>query len=106
MAALREVIDIPIDLYVEAPDGLGGFIRYYELPELIRVAAPIHLKFGLRNASNIYPSGMHLESVAQAQGREKVRRATIALELLEQSGVSFAISLPGATGLGVPVPIS
>ncbi|MCO6452879.1 MAG: hypothetical protein J5I90_19000 [Caldilineales bacterium] len=103
LAALRQVIDIPIDLYVEAPDGLGGFIRYYELPNIIRVSAPIHLKFGLRNAANIYPSGLHLDNVAQAQGREKVRRAAIALELMAKSGETFQTSKPGAAGLGIPV---
>src|SRR5713101_3904031 len=54
-------IRTPIDFYVEAPDNIGGFLRYYDIPELIRVAAPIYLKFGLRNAPDVYPSGTHLE---------------------------------------------
>src|SRR5579859_7641491 len=82
LAAIRQVISIPIDLYIEGPDGLGGFTRYYELPEIIRVGAPIYLKFGLRNAPNIYPSGAHLEQAAIQTGRERVRRASIGLELL------------------------
>jgi hypothetical protein len=41
LAALRQVIAIPIDLYIEGPDGLGGFTRYYELPEIIRIGAPL-----------------------------------------------------------------
>src|SRR5262249_8811500 len=49
LAAFRAVLSAPLDLYIESPDGLGGFIRYPELPEIVRVAAPIHLKFGLRN---------------------------------------------------------
>ena len=55
---------MPIDFYVEAPDNIGGFIRYYEIPELIRVAAPIYLKFGLRNSPDIYPCGTHIENTA------------------------------------------
>ena len=35
LAALRLVVSIPIDLYIEGPDGLGGFTRYYELPEIL-----------------------------------------------------------------------
>jgi len=41
IAAIRAAIDAPIDFYVEAPDNIGGFVRYYEIPELIRVASPI-----------------------------------------------------------------
>ncbi len=103
LAALRQVISIPIDLYIEGPDGLGGFTRYYELPEILRVASPLYLKFGLRNAPNIYPSGLHLENAAIATGRERVRRAAIAMELLARSGAEFAISAAGASDLGIPV---
>ncbi len=82
LAALRQVISIPIDLYIESPDGLGGFTRYHEIAEIVRVAAPIYLKFGLRNAPNIYPSGIHLEHVALQTARERVRRAALGLEML------------------------
>src|SRR5436305_14449263 len=66
IAAIRAAIKAPIDFYVEAPDNIGGFIRYYEIPELIRVAAPIYLKFGLRNSPSIYPCGPHSENTALA----------------------------------------
>ena len=92
-----------MDLYIEGPDGLGGFMRYYEVPELVRVGAPLYLKFGLRNAPNIYPSGLHLQAAAVATGRERVRRAAIALELLARSGAEYRTSERGAVGLGVPV---
>jgi hypothetical protein len=104
IAAVRAAVDAPIDLYVEAPDDQGGFVRYPELPELIRVAAPLYVKLGLRNAPNIYPSGGHLEATAIALGRERVHRARLALELLERSGVSVETSAPSAEGLAVPVP--
>ena len=103
LAAMRQVLSIPIDLYIEGPDGLGGFTRYYELPEIIRIGAPVYLKFGLRNAPNIYPSGVHLEAAAIATGRERVRRAAIGLELLARSGLSFVPSPVGAADLGIPL---
>ena len=102
LAAMRQVLSIPIDLYIEGPDGLGGFTRYYEMPEIIRIAAPVYLKFGLRNAPNIYPSGVHLEAAAIATGRERVRRAAIGMELLARAGAAFAASPVGAEGLGIP----
>ncbi|GIK75481.1 MAG: hypothetical protein BroJett021_44690 [Chloroflexota bacterium] len=102
LAAMRQVLSIPLDLYIEGPDGLGGFTRYYEIAEIIRVAAPVYLKFGLRNAPNIYPSGVHLEAAAIATGRERVRRAAIGMELLARAGVEFTASPVGAAGLGIP----
>lgn len=46
LAALREAIDIPIDIHTENPKSTGGFIRHYEVPEMIKVASPIYLKTG------------------------------------------------------------
>ena len=103
IAAIRAVVDLPIDFYVEAPDTLGGFVRLHEIPELIRVAAPVYVKFGLRNAPDIYPSGTHLEAAAVALSRERVRRARLGLELLERSGYEPVRSELGAAGLAVPV---
>jgi hypothetical protein len=103
IAAIRAAVDVPIDFYVEAPDSLGGFVRLHEIPELIRVAAPVYVKFGLRNAPDIYPSGTHLEATAVALSRERVRRARLGLELLERSGYEPVRSELGAAGLAVPV---
>ena len=82
LAAIRQATTIPLDIYIEVPDDIGGFIRHYEIAEIIRVAAPVYVKFGLRNAPNIYPSGTHLEATAVALTRERVRRARLGLDLL------------------------
>ena len=104
VAAIRAAVDLPIDFYVEAPDTLGGFVRLHEIPELIRVAAPVYVKFGLRNAPDVYPSGSHVEATAVALSRERVRRARLGLELLERSGYEAERSELGAAGLALPVP--
>jgi hypothetical protein len=106
IAAIRAAVDLPIDFYVEAPDTLGGFVRLQEIPELIRVAAPVYVKFGLRNAPDIYPSGTHLEQTAVALSRERVRRARLGLELLERSGFEASRSELGADDLAVPIAAS
>lgn len=46
LAAMRQAVDCPIDIHTENPKSTGGFIRHYEVPEMIRVAAPIYLKTG------------------------------------------------------------
>ncbi len=46
LAAMRQAIDVPLDIHTENPASSGGFIRHYEVPEMIRVAAPVYLKTG------------------------------------------------------------
>src|SRR5438093_3595780 len=84
VAAIRQAIDAAIDFYVESPDDFGGCVRHYEIPELVRVAAPVYVKFGLRNAPGIYPSGEHLQATVLALSRERVRRAAIGLAILRR----------------------
>jgi hypothetical protein len=104
IAAIRAALDVPLDVYVEAPDNVGGFVRHHEIPELIRVAAPVYVKFGLRNAPDVYPAGTHLDSTTVALSRERVRRARLGMELLARSGYEPATSELAAEGLAVPVP--
>jgi len=104
IAAIRAAVDVPLDVYVEAPDNLGGLVRLHEIPELIRVAAPVYVKFGLRNAPDVYPAGSHLEATTVALSRERVRRARLGMELLVRSGYEAATSELAAPGLAVPVP--
>jgi hypothetical protein len=103
IAAIRAAVDIPLDIYVESPDNLGGFIRMHEIPEIIRVASPVYLKFGLRNAPDIYPAGTHLMATAVALSRERVRRARLGLDLLARSGAKARISELGGPDLAIPL---
>jgi len=84
LAAIRAATTMPLDIYIEVPDDIGGFIRHYEIAEIVRVISPVYLKFGLRNAPNIYPSGTHLEATAIALTRERLRRAKLGLDLLKR----------------------
>jgi hypothetical protein len=84
LGELRAACPAPLDVYVEVPDDQGGFVRYYEVPEIVRLAAPVYVKLGLRNAPNIYPSGLHLDDLAVKLGCERVRRAELVLRLLEE----------------------
>ena len=84
LGEVRAACSAPLDVYVEVPDDQGGFVRYYEVPAIIREAAPVYVKLGLRNAPNIYPSGLHLQDVATRLARERVRRAELVLRLLRE----------------------
>jgi hypothetical protein len=84
VASIRAAIDAIIDMYVEAPDNIGGFVRHYETPELIRVGAPMYVKMGLRNHPDVYPSGTHLDATVAALSRERVRRAQLVLDVIHR----------------------
>ncbi|WP_027940951.1 U32 family peptidase [Amycolatopsis taiwanensis] len=102
LAAIRAAVDLPLDVYIESPDDQGGLVRHLEIAEIVRVAAPVYLKFGLRNAPNIYPSGTHLEPLAISLGRERVRRAQIGLEFLDRRLPEAVMSKLPADDLAVP----
>lgn len=85
IAAMRAACRAPLDIYIEGPDDFGGPLRYYDVPEIVRVAAPVHLKFAVRNAAGLYPYGLHLRQHLMDTARERVRRAALALQILDRS---------------------
>ncbi|MFD3666363.1 hypothetical protein ACFWVF_38125 [Streptomyces sp. NPDC058659] len=96
LSEIRRVSRAPMDLYVEAPDDLGGYVRMYEAAELIRRGAPLYLKFGLSRAAGIYPYGAHLRDQALATARERVRRGRLVLDLLARLGADGGMSPLGS----------
>lgn len=103
LAAIRAAVTNPLDMYIESPDDLGGMIRTHELADIIAVAAPVYLKFGLRNAPPLYPSGTHTDALAATLARERVRRAELALEVLREVAPDLETS-GRAPDLAVPRP--
>ncbi len=93
---IRRVSRAPMDLYIEAPDDLGGYIRMYEAAELIRRGAPLYLKFGLSKAPGIYPYGTHMRDTTLGTARERVRRGRLVLDLLARHGADDGMSPAGS----------
>ncbi|GAA2634952.1 hypothetical protein [Streptomyces axinellae] len=96
LTEIRRVSGAPMDMYIEAPDDLGGYVRMYEVAELIRRGAPLYLKFGLAKAPSLYPSGRHLRDAVLESARERVRRGRLALDLLARHGADGGMSPLGA----------
>ncbi|MGW0246229.1 hypothetical protein ACWDYH_06265 [Nocardia goodfellowii] len=99
LTEIRQVSRVPLDLYVETPDDLGGYIRMYEAAEIVRRGAPVYLKCGLAKAPGIYPSGQHLRETVLATARERVRRGRLLLDLLARHG-----AVGGMSPLGTRLP--
>ncbi|MED4074478.1 U32 family peptidase [Priestia endophytica] len=106
LASIRQSIDIPIDLYVEVPDNFGGFLRYYEIPEIIRVLAPVYIKFGLRNHPDVYPSGKQWETTNISLVQERVHRAALGIQMIERYCPEAKTSKLGTKDLGIPTLVS
>ncbi len=86
LGELRVSCGAPLDVYVEVPDDQGGFVRFYEVPEMIRLAAPLYVKLGVRNAPGIYPAGLHL-AVTLIYVGSHFARATASPSTIADSGL-------------------
>jgi hypothetical protein len=102
LAEMRAAVDLPLDLYVESSDTLGGVVRGQEIADLVAIGAPMYTKFGLRNARDVYPSADHIVEEASNNVRAKVSRAAVSLEWLARCGSDAIQSKPFAKGLAVP----
>ncbi|WP_373054527.1 peptidase [Thioalkalivibrio sp.] len=78
LASLRQAIDIPIDVHTENPASTGGFIRHYEVPEMIRVAAPIYLKTGGSVAKT------HSWDTTEADARQRAKQVRLVRRMIDQ----------------------
>ncbi|MFE7753132.1 peptidase [Streptomyces sp. NPDC057428] len=65
IAALRQAVTVPLDLHVDNPRTSGGFIRTYEAPDIVRVAAPVYLKTGnsALEGHGVSPSPVQLDDI-------------------------------------------
>lgn len=92
-------LNLTVDVYV----GAGDTVRHYEVADLVRVAAPIYLKYTVRNAAGSHPSGRHLDPLVRALSGERVRRLDFGLLVLRRyfpeampSGVAPQATVRGA----------
>ena len=78
LSAIRQAIDIPIDVHTENPASTGGFIRHYEVPEMIRVAAPIYLKTGGSVAKT------HSWDTTEADAKQRAKQVSLVKRMIDQ----------------------
>lgn len=74
IAAIRNAVEISIDLHTENPKSTGGFIRHYEVPKFIDVAAPVYLKTGGSVAANHNWDTTEKEAIARIKQVMLVKR--------------------------------
>lgn len=102
IAGIRKAIDIPLDIYLIVVDSFGGTYRIYEAPEICRIASPCYLKIEPgRSEADIYKPWVSEEFHA-AFVRQKVKIASILMEIMERHAQGSRISAAGSTDLAVP----
>lgn len=96
IAAIRNAIDISIDLHTENPKSTGGFIRHYEVPDFIRVASPVYLKTGGSVASNHNWDTTEKDALARIKQVKLVKRVidTYYPEAISSPKDSSDLSIP------------
>lgn len=77
LAAMRQAITIPIDIHTENPKSTGGFIRHYEVPEMIRVASPIYLKTGGSVAAT------HSWESTESDARKRAKQVSLVKRMID-----------------------
>jgi hypothetical protein len=75
--SLELTIDLPTDVY----GSKGGFIRFYEVPELVQICSPMMLKIGASAQSHPH------DPVNESTIRQRVQRVALCMEYLNKSGV-------------------
>jgi hypothetical protein len=96
IAALRAAVKVPLDVHTDNPPGSGGFIRVFEAPEIVRVAAPLHCKTG-----NSVVSG-HGEMTSAVDGKRMADQAAIVVEMVTKYYPELTQSPKGSSDLRLP----
>jgi hypothetical protein len=96
MAAIRRSISISLDLHMENPKSSGGFIRHYEAPEIIKVAAPVYLKTGGAVAAH------HGWETTKSQAVERVRQVFLIQSMIDRYYPEAKISNLGSDDMAIP----
>jgi hypothetical protein len=92
--------DVPLDVPTDVYKSKGGFIRFYEMSEIIQVSSPVMLKMGASVQGHPY------DKASEGLTRQRIDRVATGLEILarnseQQSMISPAsrhYCLPAANG--------
>lgn len=96
MAALRKATDIPLDIHTDNPISTGGFLRTFEAPDIVRIAAPVYLKVGAIMFQT------HAWSTSRETARLCVKQATLVDSMIKKYYPEAVQSKRDAQDLAVP----
>jgi hypothetical protein len=104
LASIRKVVNIPMDVYIYFFESFGGSNRFWETPEIARIASPCYFKLEPETSSGeAYKPWTDPKKLAFL-AREKVKYAEIIMNLIDKHYPAAKISKQGASDLAIPKP--
>ncbi len=104
LAAIRQAVSVPMDIYVSCIESWGGMHRFHEVAEIVRLCSPCYLKIEPGRSEMDHYKPWLMPDFRCFWVRQKVKYAAILQELLEDTGGGFKVSPPGTPDLRVPKP--
>ncbi|MFX0200443.1 MAG: hypothetical protein ACFFCW_30365 [Candidatus Hodarchaeota archaeon] len=99
LAAIRQAVDIPIDIHIVLFGSFGSFNRLYEAPEMTRLTSPCYFK--IEPGSSV--SGMYVPWFDNSEFiRRKVEYAENLIQLVEKNYPEAKLSEMGPSDLAIP----
>lgn len=102
LSSIRGAIQIPMDIYLCLVNAMGGFVRFYEAAEIARLCAPCYFKIEPGPSEEAIYAPWNTPEYHDAQIRERIRNAAVALELVERENASIRCSPIGGDDLVIP----
>lgn len=96
IASIRNATRMSLDLHTENPKSTGGFIRHYEVPDFIRVAAPVYLKTGGSVAAN------HNWDTTESEARARIKQVILVKRMIDEYYPDAIASPDKSDDLAVP----
>ena len=96
IAAIRNAVDMTIDLHTENPKSTGGFIRHYEVPKFIDVAAPVYLKTGGSIAAN------HNWDTTEKEAKARIKQVILVKRMIDKYCSEAIVSPNQSSDLSIP----
>lgn len=96
IASIRNATDMTLDLHTENPKSTGGFIRHYEVPDFIRVAAPVYLKTGGSVAAS------HNWDTTEQEARARIKQVRLVKRMIDEYAPDAVPSPDKSSDLAVP----
>lgn len=99
LASIRKAINIPLDVYTIVVNSFGGSFRAWEAPEIAKVASPCYFKFEPGTAEDEIYMPWVSEAWHENFIKEKVKIASIVMEIMDKHAPELKTSPKGAKDL-------
>ena len=96
VSAMRAAVSCPLDLFSDTAEEAGGILRTHDVPEFVRVAAPVYIKCGAisQPRQNYLPTPSELH--------ERIQQTACVVEMLARHDLASAQVGPSERTLALP----